>query len=57
MGKEGTYNNKDAPEPTWEYLVFGVIFLLLFIFVTAFIFAKLGIEPSRESGPLPWMVK
>ena len=37
--------------------MFSIVFLLLFIIVMAFIFAKLGIEPPRESGPLPWMAK
>jgi hypothetical protein len=33
------------------------IFLGLGIVIVAFIFVHLGIEPPREVGPLPWMVK
>ena len=55
--------NQDANEDTtqqnlsFEGLLLGFVLVVSFIIVTAFIFAKLGIEPPRESGPLPWMAK
>ena len=53
--------NQDTEEDTRqqtlssEGLLLGFVLVVLFIVVTAFIFAKLGIEPPREVGPLPWM--
>ena len=55
--------NQDTEEDTRqqtlssEGLLLGFVLVVLFIVVTAFIFAKLGIEPPREVGPLPWMAK
>ena len=50
-------DDMNTPAFTCSESLLGFVFILLLVIVVAFIFAHLGIEPPREAGPLPWMVK
>ena len=49
----GPDGSSKGPQSCLECVIWLVV-LIVFIVVTAWVFALLGIEPSREGSGLPW---
>lgn len=45
------------PDGRAATLIVGFVALILSVAIISIVFALVGIEPARESGPLPFLVK